>query len=621
MMRAPRLFQKLLTVSLLGGLSAFSLACGSGVPLHREVPPLTEQNRELFARTNLEHARALLLEGRLEHAESRARRGLSYEPESVPLLRLQAEVLAALGRIDEAKAHRARADALEPPPAPPPTAAHPLAEHPPATVLLLPPSKALQAEPGSADRIPQQWPEGAEARALVERVSTRLPNARLLLIDADNRPGETIPAASAYLSREAPHAALSVRIDRAYCGRSVKDGRFAVAWLRVAVGGPGTPSDPPEAHLVRVIVEDPGENCRSAAIAEAFERALELPSVQQYLAMTRTAAGGYANETTRSLLPILTWRASQEIGKGRRFLALGELALAHEPFERAVEIDPDDPFALAFLDEVDRSLLVASQLTALDPAPSLGPQLSPAQRTGLEAQLSYETKRREEMLSALAVLYETRNAPTPGTVAHMRNVEVNRPNETSADGSSEAAMAMGPALAAPRMPESGVLQAKTLFAPDGTALARYYFAEESLSPLLREDDTDGNGLPDRWVAYEEGLVREVWESNDREDAEPTLHVVYSPGGGAIERIELDHNADGDLDRVFVYSAGVLKDEAWDTNGDGSFDRFQQFDRTGSLTMREEDVNGDMEIDIRTAYNNGRIVRREILNAELLSELQ
>ena len=66
---------------------------------------------------------------------------------------------------------------------------------------------------------------------------------------------------------------------------------------------------------------------------------------------------------------------------------------------------------------------------------------------------------------------------------------------------------------------------------------------------------------------------------------------------------------------------MLREESWDTDGDGAFDRFQQFDETGSLTMREEDVDGDEEIDVRTAYNKGRIVRREILNADLLSEIQ
>ncbi len=37
-----------------------------------------------------------------------------------------------------------------------------------------------------------------------------------------------------------------------------------------------------------------------------------------------------------------------------------------------------------------------------------------------------------------------------------------------------------------------------------------------------------------------------------------------------------------------------------------------------LARREEDIDGDEEIDVRTAYADGRIVRREILNPELLT---
>jgi hypothetical protein len=344
------------------------------------------------------------------------------------------------------------------------------------------------------------------------------------------------------------------------------------------------------------------------AIGRAFEQVLELEDVRRVLASGAGAdRAHYTSAATRTVFPMLEWRIGEQVARGRRYLAVGELAHALTHFERAVEIDPEDPAAAGFLDEVTRSLAVASQLEPATAPSSLDPQLSSAQRTGMEAQLVYETRRREEMLSALAVLYETRNAPTPGTVANMRPFEVRDPS------------AIGIALAMARIPKGAAVEVKTLFAPDGTVLARYYFSEDSGTPVLREDDTGGDGVPDRWVGYEDGLIREVWEGDG--DGPPTLHVIYVRGGSAIERIEFDNNGTGEVDRVFVYSGGVLENEAVDTNGDGSFDRFQRFDETGSLTMREEDVNGDDEIDVRTAYNNGRIVRREILNSELLTELQ
>jgi hypothetical protein len=314
--------------------------------------------------------------------------------------------------------------------------------------------------------------------------------------------------------------------------------------------------------------------------------------------------------------PALEWRLQEEIAQGRRYLSLGELALALRHFQNAERIDPEDPVSHTFVDETQRTLALARLLEPVaddtrseaPPAEALDAQLSHSQRVGLEAQLAHEQRRRLEMLSALAVLHETRTAPTPGTVAAMRPVELEDPTAT------------GIALALPRLARGSSLEVRSLYAPDGALLARYYFAEDTTTPVLREEDTDGDGNPDRWVGYEDGVVAEAWEAQTP-GGPPSLHVVYGPEGTPIKRVELDHDGDGRLDRLFVYAGGQLREDSWDTNGDGAFDRFQQFDEDGSLTLREEDVDGDEEIDVRTAYNKGRIVRREILNAELLSEIQ
>ena len=44
-----------------------------------------------------------------------------------------------------------------------------------------------------------------------------------------------------------------------------------------------------------------------------------------------------------------------------------------------------------------------------------------------------------------------------------------------------------------------------------------------------------------------------------------------------------------------------------------FDRFDRYARDGQLASRREDLNGDGEIDIRTLYRGGRIIRRDILD--------
>lgn len=636
----PRVLRPTLAraVPLLLACGTLLLACTSGVPLTIETPPINARTRALYARTNLEKARALRAAGRLDVAESVTRRGLSFEPDDPDLLRLRADLLEKLGRPEEAVALREHADRIDPPPPPLDDAPHPLAS--PETevvVALLPPSSSLLESAAARGRLPASWPEGEAAETLRERFQVRLPDARIEIVADDEHPvARSVPDAQAWVRSLRADAVVSVRVDRAFCAQSVKDGDFAVAWLRVAVALPNAAE--PDTHLVRTALDTPVRpGCEAAAIARAVERVLELHAVQQALtAGPASTHSRFANASIRATFPVLERRLEEEVVQGRRYLSLGELDLAQDRFQAAAAIDPEDPATLAFLDDVGRTLELARQLErkprgseapapgdepergaaeSADPAAAaddeggavhLAAQLSPAQRLGLEAQLAHERRRREEMLSALAVLYEMRNAPTGGTVAAMHPTPGDDPKTT------------GAVLARARVPQGRAVEVRTLYAPNGSVIARYYFPDDSDAPVLREDDTSGDGTPDRWLAYENGVVSEVWEA-ENPGSPPNLHLVYGPGGSPIERVEIDHDGDGRLDRLFVYSGGRLREESWDTNGDGAFDRFQQFDESGSLTLREEDVDGDERIDVRTAYNKGRIVRREILNEEILNQ--
>ncbi len=603
------------------GAAFWLLACGAGVPQKIEAPPLTEHNRAVYARSNLLKARALRAEGRLEMAASAARRGLEFQPDNAELHRIRADVLERLGDAQRASVHWERADELAPAPEPLDDLPHPLARTgTDVRIVLLPPSASLLGSPGSRNRIPRDWPRGPEAETLRARLQARLPQAKQELVSGDAHPSAvSVRSARQWLNTPtSPDALISLRVERAFCGSSIKDGDFAVAWLRVAVAHPGAAET--RAHLIRVSLDSPPDtDCEAAAVAVGLERTLELFAVQEALGAEAVQDAGWTGASLRVVLPDLDERLRAEIDQGRRYLSIGELALALEHFEQAREIDPDDAVAAAFFADSERSLhmlrlLAPSRESAgyATPGPSdgndLGPELSQAQRSGLEAQLAHEQRRREEMLSALAVLYELRNAPTGGTVANMRRGGLGDPSAT------------GVALATARAGEGEAVEVRTLYAPDGSVLARYYFAGDSEAPVLREEDTDADGAPDRWIGYERGIVSEIWES-ELPGGPPTLHLIYGPGGTPIERVELDHDGDGRLDRLFIYSAGQLRQESWDTNGDGAYDRWQHFDETGSLTVREEDVDGDEEIDVRTAYNQGRIVRREILNTDLLSEIQ
>lgn len=617
-------------VLLLVSATAALVDCG-GIPIAIPTPALTEKNREAYAHTNLLKARALRDEGRLESAARATQRGLRFEPDHAALHRLRAVILEELGQPRRARIHRVRADELAPPRPSLPDEPHPLALRKNAAnllITLLPPAPEILAAKGSTGRVPADWPHGVAAATLARRLALRLPDANVQVMPAGEHAVDlSVGSARAWLAAERPDAVVSVRVDRAYCGRSAKDGHFAVAWLRIATGIPGTPAQGAP-QLVRVSLDDPKPgDCETEALARGLEKMLALRALEEALgADPAEPAASFSSRSVRVLFPLLGTRLAAELNRGRRFLAIGELSQALAHFERAAAIDGDDPAAAAFVEEATRSLALV-RLLSTSPAPPtpftpftsptppegsslpiLTADLSPSQRSGLEAQLAYEQQRRGEMLSALAVLYEVRNAPTPGTIATMRRADVLDPT------------AVGVGLATDRVPSGTTVEIRTLFAPDGTVLARYYFPVGSQAPVLREDDLDGDGVADRWIAYEGGILREVWERNTPGRA-PTVHRIYAPGGDPIERIELDPDGDGHPDRLFVYYAGLLRDESWDTNGDGAFDRFQYFDERGGLTMREEDVDGDAQIDVRTAYREGRIVRREILNPELLTELQ
>jgi tetratricopeptide (TPR) repeat protein len=154
-----------------------ALACGAGVPQTIQAPELNDRNRALYARTNLEKARALRMEERHEVAESVARRGLTFEPDNTELLRLRADLLERLGRADEARVLRAQADELAPPRPALDDLPHPLSA--PTTkllVVLLPPAPSLLSSARPAAPRLAAWRRGrhpcpAAARAAPQRTS------------------------------------------------------------------------------------------------------------------------------------------------------------------------------------------------------------------------------------------------------------------------------------------------------------------------------------------------------------------------------------------------------------------------------------------------------------------
>ena len=171
----------------------------------------------------------------------------------------------------------------------------------------------------------------------------------------------------------------------------------------------------------------------------------------------------------------------------------------------------------------------------------------------------------------------------------------------------------GPKLARERA--GGEIEARGVYAPDGSILSRYYFARGAALPVLREEDTSRDGRPDRWIGYQDGIRREIWEDG-RGLGRPDVHIVFAAAGTPLERVELDDDGDGRSERVFTYTLGKLSGESRDTNHDGKLDRFDRLDANGEIVLREEDTDGNGSIDVRSIYSAGRLVRRELATPAL-----
>jgi hypothetical protein len=399
-------------------------------------------------------------------------------------------------------------------------------------------------------------------------------------------------------------SALSLAVERSWCGFTIKDGALAVAELRVAAADAGGGHSEP--HRVKVALEESRrpQECRREAVARALETALADPGLQRAGA---PATPAWSRDAMRALFPSIGRRLNEALRTARSLLAAGELGEAQAAFATAAEIDSDDPDARAYLADTALTLELARQLAArgdVAGAPeTLMPRLSDQSRAAAERALDDERRRRDELLAALAVLDEDLTPPSAERLGALRAAEVASPDS------------LGARLARERA--GGDVALRVAYAPDGSELARYYVPAAGGAPLVREEDTDGDGAPDRWIAYRGGARSDIFERSPGSDG--NLHFVFAEGGEPLLRVEVDAGGDARPERVFRYAGGRLEAEDQDTDGDGRLDRFDRFDAAGRVALREEDLNGDGAIDVRSSYQEGRLVRRELSDPSLAPE--
>jgi hypothetical protein len=204
---------------------------------------------------------------------------------------------------------------------------------------------------------------------------------------------------------------------------------------------------------------------------------------------------------------------------------------------------------------------------------------------------------------------------------------------------------------------------------DGNPEQVRYFDEKTGQMIRKEQDRDFDGRSDTWSVYEDGeLVSRKLDSN----SDGKIDVWESYAGGRMSSRQIDRDNDGVKDAFYVYEGDALLEERHDSDNDGTMDlivTYRKRQRVGSeedtdhdgqmdtwtsyqvvrdeeaisrierdtdadgtrdvfetyeaakgrpqLTKREEDKDGDGQVDVISIYENGKLVRREISDPNLV----
>ena len=113
------------------------------------------------------------------------------------------------------------------------------------------------------------------------------------------------------------------------------------------------------------------------------------------------------------------------------------------------------------------------------------------------------------------------------------------------------------------------------------------------------EDTNGDGLADRWVSINGGYVSDI--SLDRNyDGEVDYIISYNESAEKTKEV-LDFNYDGEMDDYYFYARGKMKRREIDTNYDGKIDIWVYLD--GIYIMKyEKDTDFDGKIDVTEDYS-------------------
>jgi hypothetical protein len=109
-------------------------------------------------------------------------------------------------------------------------------------------------------------------------------------------------------------------------------------------------------------------------------------------------------------------------------------------------------------------------------------------------------------------------------------------------------------------------------------------------PLRLEGDANGDGTVDRWEHYDQsGQLERVGASSQQDGTEDTWIYRF----GDETRMELSTARDGRIDRREFYRGDVLVRAESDSDGDGRYDSWEQFDhgRLASIGVDDSGTTG------------------------------
>lgn len=133
-----------------------------------------------------------------------------------------------------------------------------------------------------------------------------------------------------------------------------------------------------------------------------------------------------------------------------------------------------------------------------------------------------------------------------------------------------------------------------------------YFSGRN-TPDRLEIDENRDGKVDRWEEYNPSGVM-VRFAISRKGGIPERFMEVDPVTMATTRVETDADHDGRRERLEIFTAGKLSHAEFDTNGDGKRDRVQSW-TSGRMVSEEMDMDGDGRPDIRILHAKSGVISK------------